>query len=467
MFITWRQEWIAPYESVWSILEKAKQVNRVTTRQLMSYLGYALPTCDLINFGKGNQHVKNTFGVCLYAHTQRSLEEIMGFLPKHMERSYLLREELHYCNECIKYGHHSLLHQIKIFNTCPYHKSPLNNTCQSCGLSILLFTAGNNDVDGFICKCNEYIINEKTIHFTSWKFNYDIINSDVKAWINLSVLQKNRLAQTFITNNYIFDNKNIFNMLLSVSSGTNHSAITSASISKLTSIILDVDATEVVNHLENNRFLKWNYSNYEKLHDDIYESIRKTVKCVEKYILKNIMIIHQKCIENVMQNKGNKGCRYGGTCVYALAYINWKKCLLDIDLNQREVGPTRKSKLKKFDVLVQLFTKEIYNLLEFAINSLYQKKPQNTAALKWILNHFIASIALNYYFDVFNYFRSNIKKIKSSNRINVPKEELSVPCVFFYVPNSIDEHIEFYWFRATSYTKKNNNNSSSYCDWLQ
>ena len=39
MSITWNENWILPYESTWSILEKVKFANQVSTKQLIQIFG--------------------------------------------------------------------------------------------------------------------------------------------------------------------------------------------------------------------------------------------------------------------------------------------------------------------------------------------------------------------------------------------------------------------------------------------
>ncbi|MBP1991194.1 hypothetical protein [Paenibacillus eucommiae] len=450
MFITWNENWISRYESVWSILEKAKYVNKVNTKQLLTYLGYPTQTKDLLNFGiLNNNHITNTFGICLYSHTQNSIEEMTKFLPKNIEKSMLVRNKLHYCSECLRYGYHSLLHQIKLFYYCPYHMSPLMNTCQSCGDSILFEPSLSQQESGFICKCGGLISNIKLNHFNNWIFKQDISGAELKEWVNLKIDENNRIAHMYITNNILLDNKNIRSMFLEVSRGVNPFANKQVSLLQF-------------------RPIKSDLNNTQNLHDEIYESIRQTVKSVEKYLIHRVIVKHQKCIERVVTDKGKSN----DTCIYAVTLLNWKRSLLDIDLVQREMGPAGKNKLKKFDILVHIFTNEIHKLLDYSIKYLQKASLKNcnfTAALKWIVNHFIVMIALTSFFDILRYVNSNIEKIKVNRNIltNLPKEIFTVPCVFYHFPDDlIKDNIEIYWFKNKKTTAAKAY-KHAYCNWMQ
>lgn len=96
---TWNPRFALPYESDWSIREKYTFMNAVPR--------YILKICEIRNL-------------------RASSEETIPFLNQ-LKRVELMQftndYQMRICPECIKYGYHSNLHQLLLYDTCFIHKS--------------------------------------------------------------------------------------------------------------------------------------------------------------------------------------------------------------------------------------------------------------------------------------------------------------------------------------------------------
>ncbi len=96
---TWKPSFVLPYESNWSILEKFSFMNAVPR--------YTVKISEIGNM-------------------RASIEETIPFLNQ-LKRITLLQftddYQVRVCPECIKYGYHSNLHQLLLYDTCYIHKN--------------------------------------------------------------------------------------------------------------------------------------------------------------------------------------------------------------------------------------------------------------------------------------------------------------------------------------------------------
>ncbi|MEK4252098.1 hypothetical protein [Paenibacillus sp. FSL W7-1287] len=97
MELNWRKEWILPFESPWSILEKVKSSNNINTKQFLQFFGSSQTVVGL-KYGKiGKQYrevvhmkildhglLEELLSTNIKNHTQKYIEEIAGMFPYYL-----------------------------------------------------------------------------------------------------------------------------------------------------------------------------------------------------------------------------------------------------------------------------------------------------------------------------------------------------------------------------------------------
>lgn len=208
---TWRNEWISPMESAWSIFEKFRYMNEITNRELLNEFGIEcvrtqkgliakkyrnLYTLDGIDKGK----ISLTVNFDIVDFQMANLEMLIGNQKEFI--NYYFKENLHYCKLCINNGYHSLFHQYKNIENCPYHKIPLLETCYECGtpLTYEIDLKGNRKPFKCICGLNllSVKINEIVPEWKEFKIN-NIKDKTLAYWIKN---KKNTPLRVFLFSQY-------------------------------------------------------------------------------------------------------------------------------------------------------------------------------------------------------------------------------------------------------------------------
>jgi hypothetical protein len=182
---TWRKDWISPYESLWSIFEKFKYANCATVRNIYDLLGtdyvrnlksdtIGRPHRDCIHpTGLDDDLVESAFMEPILKINSQNIDRLVGTLSNHSfnPRFSYLRDELFFCSECIKIGLHSLFHQFKSLNECPYHQIRLHKGCLNCNQQIPFELTDQYTKEPFRCKCSYSFLehNTKKNDFLNWK----------------------------------------------------------------------------------------------------------------------------------------------------------------------------------------------------------------------------------------------------------------------------------------------------------
>jgi hypothetical protein len=102
-------------------------------------------------------------------HFQKSnMEKLIGNQGEYI--NYYFKENLQYCKLCINNGFHSLFHQYKTIDNCPYHKIPLLETCYECNTPIPYEVDVKGNREPFKCICNHNFLSIKNNEVvTDWK----------------------------------------------------------------------------------------------------------------------------------------------------------------------------------------------------------------------------------------------------------------------------------------------------------
>lgn len=138
---TWREHWVFPYESLWSLVNKFGKLNWVSGLEIKN-----LFRCEdeeecldeRGGIGKWNFHGGKGFDLSKISHILNLPEKLFkqGITSTlHSKRDiHLLTEakKLRYCPLCISIGYHSVVHQIRSLEVCPIHDVKLIDKCLHC-----------------------------------------------------------------------------------------------------------------------------------------------------------------------------------------------------------------------------------------------------------------------------------------------------------------------------------------------
>ncbi len=128
----WDKTWVRPYESIWSILNTYKKVNVIPNNTtLMKALGIrtnAPISCDkflsygiFCNVSNGVNNFDKIISALVPGWYKSQIEDIT--LKPYI--SHFFTEKISYCPECMKEGYHSIFHQLKGIQKCPFHPKTL------------------------------------------------------------------------------------------------------------------------------------------------------------------------------------------------------------------------------------------------------------------------------------------------------------------------------------------------------
>lgn len=124
---TWRNNFINPYESLWSLVQKFCMLNSITEAEFYTRV------CGTRNsYFRKIQEVNPYYIFRLTPPLNKELSEVF----KIVENDYVklncfsinnlgtyMRTQLSYCPICIKSGYHSVFHQLKFIDTCFIHEN--------------------------------------------------------------------------------------------------------------------------------------------------------------------------------------------------------------------------------------------------------------------------------------------------------------------------------------------------------
>lgn len=176
---TWKNEWIHPYESIYSIIEKFKAANVFTSSEMSKILNmppsvYTAKT----HFNKEFNVFRNVAFSLSY--TNNISEDNILDIFTNVEK--FLDIKIKYCPTCIKQGYHSVLHQLTFLDKCPIHNDDLVYLCE-CRSSYLI--TYKSKLPAYHCKCGKSLpvpkIEECIMNLWRKKFQFpNILHSNIK-----------------------------------------------------------------------------------------------------------------------------------------------------------------------------------------------------------------------------------------------------------------------------------------------
>lgn len=162
---TWNRDWIWPYESPWGVIEKFKFANSAQDKDILEVLGtinvrnktkkfYTYQDRNLVSLqGFDEDKLTQILGVNIKKIFKNNLDILIGVMPRFDKNDFYFRKYLSICPECIKYGYHSIFHQMVFVTECPFHSFKLVNECPECRRSIVYQLSDKYTSSPFVCLC--------------------------------------------------------------------------------------------------------------------------------------------------------------------------------------------------------------------------------------------------------------------------------------------------------------------------
>lgn len=365
------------YESPWSIIENIKVSNVVNTRQFLNAFGSeaAANTGNIISKrylnlwtfeGINDQKFKLYFGESLSAHTENIKNKLTNMLPIYIKTKSLFRDQLYFCKECIKAGYHSILHQFKMTEICPYHMVKLENVCPSCKQSIPYGMPGHHIETGFVCNCGEFIGAPEKLNLTLAEFTLE--DASMVSWLGLSQEDKEVLQNTIIFKPFLDQGANLMKSMLEL----------------LQDITIDQKVFSMAaynNTTSPNITLENNYNHF-------FISLESIFHGFENYLLKTVMKNHAHCLKRFLGLYKKPGEEFPPICPYAYAYVFWKESFLNINpfIDQYKKSSLFHKRITPYEVPFYYMQDEFRELLMFY-------RSLNPRTLTWVFTHLLWELA--------------------------------------------------------------------------
>jgi hypothetical protein len=378
MALNWRMEWIKPFESPWSIFEKIKYANLVSTKQLIQKYGtdqsrkiktgkVSKRNRNLVSFaGLDMEQLGDALKVSLLDHVKNHKALIMDKLPDYLKETDLFATELRYCKDCMNQGYHSYFHQLQMVDYCPFHLCKLDEVCFHCELPISFTLPAHEIEHGFIRDCGESLITEVKgyKHFIEdWQQELQVQDVSLTKFLCLDELSEARIKSSY----FFLKTRKTLDHIMALTQETN--ALVSYSHKKHT-------------------------TQDSNLFEEIYNTSRHVLKSFEIYLERTYLTDHKHCIRRFLGLYKRRGEEFPPICPYAYAYVFWKESFYNINpfFNEIEIKPRH---MKSMQFPFSLHSEDIRDL----ITLVRIKKPREDAYINWLVGHIVWEIAHEHFHE--------------------------------------------------------------------
>ncbi|WP_141692707.1 hypothetical protein [Paenibacillus pectinilyticus] len=203
--LTWNPAWINPFESGWSIFEKIKYSNVVTSLDLVNEFGIRNASGEINRQSHSlftlnefdHEYLTQSLGFNVPEHLKSYIFKMIGIFPKNLNTKCLIRSELTYCVDCLSMGYHSLLHQFSLLHKCPFHLNDLMRGCNNCGYKLDFRTLKHRNIGAFQCKCSKPINPLKFTSESQWSLDLSIKDELLLNWLEVDLTNSIKLKNTY------------------------------------------------------------------------------------------------------------------------------------------------------------------------------------------------------------------------------------------------------------------------------
>ncbi|UHA73265.1 hypothetical protein [Paenibacillus sp. 481] len=391
MNVVWRREWIHPFESAWSILEKFAFANVLSHKELVSVIGRRAGSNVAPSFAKSMRNLISLHGLdCdtlsrflnynLHAHNSAYLDLLIKCVRTDINNEqYWLKDNLHWCVECMEVGHHSLFHQFLLIDHCPYHNKQLINVCHSCKQPIP-YLLGEGMSGAFICICGHPLL-DLSMKWSHWSQEFTIQNKSLTKWI------LNNTEDAVQTH------------------GLNWLIINDLSKRRLNfdfeQLLLPSDVEKQIRYeyyMGEESFQSFDF-NTNWIYKQIYDITRDIFKSIDKHLRRTYLHKHRSCIKRLNCLLKEPGESFPEICPYAYAYVFWKQSLLKYQpFYEKFCGARRLNTVNDFTVSTPLYEEVIRGFYDKTIIHSNYFKNYSFEVFKWMLAKSIGMMYLDLFY---------------------------------------------------------------------
>lgn len=457
----WRSEWLQPFESPWGVLEKFRFANEANEEDIFRiFSGYPEGNTNYGHFrslitltGINGKVSESLLGIDIKALNKGYLQRIIGALPVRNIENYV-RRTLSFCPECIKEGHHSLFHQIKLFTKCPYHDVSLQQRCPKCHSQIPYKLSFDWSTAAFKCKCGYSFINSEMKHnFIDKWYNRPaskIVIPEISKWINMVREDHNKLRKVYFNPAAIY-HEDIIKYVLHViqpSNTYNNNEIHN---------VQRAPAHFSVLKYRDNQSKADKQDDMRKLNKELAVYARSIYKAVARYIRKHILKKHKKCIQIFTRKMEGEDI-----CPLAFAYVMWRRDLEGLR-NYWQVDRCWKMVKRKYDDyqdVISLYNSTNNFVGQYLFNGNYKFTDKKQQEMKWVYGR-IAWLAMLYHFVKWTRVAEECSK-KRMFYHQLPLEDKDMPFHLTILEDNKNKPAEFHWWVQAGYLEHIDNINCPY-----
>lgn len=378
--IIWNNEWINPMETPWSIFEKVCFANHITRTEVLRTFG----TLDVKKIkgasigdsrrelvrlsGFDSNLVEQNLEYDLFGHNRSTITTILKpvlYYNEHVNTWFPM--SLRWCEQCMRTGYHSWLHQFALVECCPTHKTKLTNLCPTCSKNIPFLISDKMLGDPFTCRCGHKLADFALNQWSEWNHRLQIADDTVNNWID-------RGERRWGDNNRLLFNP---------------SAV-SIHLVHMPPLITSRFGYKSTDSLSTDEFV-----------NEIYEENKSTFKAIDNYIRNKMLHKHRNCIRIFHELKKQEGEEFFPICPYAYAYIYWKHTLLQTNrfyIESKREMLIEPREYHNLEFITKLLEPHLIKLKDTIFKHTNLTEKYNRRFVHWIINRYTIEFCLNYFY---------------------------------------------------------------------
>ncbi|MET3289261.1 UNVERIFIED_CONTAM: hypothetical protein ABID98_001831 [Brevibacillus sp. OAP136] len=412
---------------------------------------------DLITLeGFQTERVSDVLGINLHSHYQENKYKLNGPFSYKYTDHFFLRPDLAFCIECLKKGFHSLFHQWKLLNYCPFHMTPLTFSCPVCHQHYLYEVTDIGFHSAFVCKCGKSHIEDHYVRFfyKNWGRDLVINCNKLNAWLSFDEPQKQKLQIIhFFTEQDLHKTPTLLDGIFGYLGLNDIDLLNHYTQIKSTSTIKEIkgerERAEICTYSTDCYPKMSEYSlkklRFQVLQADLFESYSHILSSIARQLRKTVLMKHKTCIERYYSNSAEDS-----TCPFAFAYLHWRSFIQGFKSPQNVTTEYKYPKRgdSRFVNFPFAYRTEFFEkVFEFWRRHVEDITLEPRAALKWVLGRCIAHFAISYFWTWLSFAEKLIKKYVT---VGYPPFEYEFINPFFLVlPLQGDGPFEFHWNNTT------------------
>lgn len=446
--LTWDIKWIANFESPWGIIEKIKHANLIPSKEFLKTCGTEHVKGLKSNIGWNHRELLTLKGI-----DDNQFKHFFGFSIKEYNKNIIdmlckplfdgktninkyFHSSLYICPTCIKKGYHSIFHQFKIIDECPFHSEKLIQACERCSKwyrNDFGYEITNKATLPFHCNCGNGYLEHDDELFPDWfrpKMG-DIKANEIKRWITLNEEEISILQGTYYLHHKNFPPQiNLLKKLLTLVSDTPQKesrVVFNESIS-YSKIKENMDPFELLERMP----LR---NPYQSVYNDIFLSTRQTVKAISRKIRRGVYKNHRSCLKRMKKQLREREEDKPFFCPVAFAYLESRKSVQGF--NETTSVDNRGSYEDRvneggFDIATNIDRDLVLSMINDLIRN--ENFSFDVPKLEWIINRVIAHLYSHHFNNLLQF--SSYKN--GENGRNTYQEYTNLNQIF--VVNSILDH---------------------------